>query len=211
MRFGKFVLSKNCIHENQLKMALDVQHFRKEKIGRLLVDLAYIDQSILNSLLSQFLKVNSQLSLAQLYCKKNSVEKSFQDQVREKFKVVVIELNDHCATVICDYFCDNLVQSIEIELQRSIHLKVVKKSIFKLLIGEKEQEKSESTNIILSQDISCDQKLNEDNPFAKLVRKCLTRACELKASDIHFEPFCDQYIVRFRIHGVLQEIGRAHV
>jgi general secretion pathway protein E len=39
-----------------------------------------------------------------------------------------------------------------------------------------------------------------------LVNLIITRAIELRASDIHFEPFEDQFRVRYRIDGVLHDV-----
>jgi len=46
----------------------------------------------------------------------------------------------------------------------------------------------------------------EDASIIKFVNQVLTDAIELRASDIHLEPFEDQLRIRYRIDGVLQEI-----
>jgi general secretion pathway protein E len=43
-------------------------------------------------------------------------------------------------------------------------------------------------------------------PVIRLVNLLITRAAEAGASDIHFEPFEDRLIVRYRIDGVLHEV-----
>ena len=48
--------------------------------------------------------------------------------------------------------------------------------------------------------------LDNNSPIAKLVSQLLQQAVEGKASDIHFEPFEDQFKVRFRIDGALRQI-----
>jgi general secretion pathway protein E len=44
-----------------------------------------------------------------------------------------------------------------------------------------------------------------EGPVIRLVNLVITRAIELRASDIHFEPFEDQFRVRYRIDGVLHD------
>jgi len=44
-----------------------------------------------------------------------------------------------------------------------------------------------------------------EGPVIRLVNLIITRAIELRASDIHFEPFEDQFRVRYRIDGVLHD------
>ena len=46
----------------------------------------------------------------------------------------------------------------------------------------------------------------EDASIIKFVNQVLTDAIELRASDIHLEPFEDELRIRYRIDGVLQEI-----
>ena len=45
----------------------------------------------------------------------------------------------------------------------------------------------------------------EDASIIKLVNQVLTEAIELRATDVHFEPFEDELRVRYRVDGVLQE------
>jgi general secretion pathway protein E/type IV pilus assembly protein PilB len=46
----------------------------------------------------------------------------------------------------------------------------------------------------------------EDASIIKFVNQVLTDAIELRASDIHLEPFEDELRIRYRIDGVLQEV-----
>lgn len=48
--------------------------------------------------------------------------------------------------------------------------------------------------------------LAESNPVRKLLNLVLLQAIRDKASDIHFEPFEDEYKMRYRIDGVLYEM-----
>jgi type IV pilus assembly protein PilB len=48
--------------------------------------------------------------------------------------------------------------------------------------------------------------LVESNPVKKLLNLVLLQAIKDKASDIHFEPFEDEYKMRYRIDGVLYEM-----
>jgi len=50
------------------------------------------------------------------------------------------------------------------------------------------------------------RELAESNPVKKLLNLVLLQAIRDKASDIHFEPFEDEYKMRYRIDGVLYEM-----
>ncbi len=45
-----------------------------------------------------------------------------------------------------------------------------------------------------------------EGPVIRLVNLIISRAIELRASDIHFEPFEDRFRVRYRIDGVLHDV-----
>ena len=47
---------------------------------------------------------------------------------------------------------------------------------------------------------------NNDTPIIKLINGVISQAIKNRASDIHFEPYEDHIIVRFRIDGILKEV-----
>ncbi|MHC4315501.1 MAG: GspE/PulE family protein, partial [Planctomycetota bacterium] len=59
-----------------------------------------------------------------------------------------------------------------------------------------------------NQSIDLDElkELSESNPVKKLLNLVLLQAIRDKASDIHFEPFENEYKMRYRIDGVLYEM-----
>jgi type IV pilus assembly protein PilB len=65
-------------------------------------------------------------------------------------------------------------------------------------IGVSEEAASESATEL--------EKASQDAPVIKLVNLILTDAIKKKASDIHIEPFEDEFRVRYRIDGVLYEV-----
>jgi type IV pilus assembly protein PilB len=58
----------------------------------------------------------------------------------------------------------------------------------------------------LSIDLDELKELSESNPVKKLLNLVLLQAIRDKASDIHFEPFENEYKMRYRIDGVLYEM-----
>ena len=47
---------------------------------------------------------------------------------------------------------------------------------------------------------------SNDTPIIKLINGIISQAVKSRASDIHFEPYEDKLIVRFRVDGILKEI-----
>ena len=55
------------------------------------------------------------------------------------------------------------------------------------------------------EDIEHLRDLASEAPVIRLVNQIMQRAVELRASDVHIEPFADQLKVRYRIDGILKE------
>ncbi len=51
----------------------------------------------------------------------------------------------------------------------------------------------------------------EDAPIVKFLHKMLLDAFNMRASDLHFEPYEHHYRVRFRVDGELREIASPHI
>ena len=47
---------------------------------------------------------------------------------------------------------------------------------------------------------------NNDTPIIKLINGIISQAIKKRASDIHFEPYESEIVVRFRIDGILKEV-----
>ena len=76
------------------------------------------------------------------------------------------------------------------------------------LIGEIQEDHFLSEFEGRDQSIDLDElkELSESNPVKKLLNLVLLQAIRDKASDIHFEPFENEYKMRYRIDGVLYEM-----
>jgi type IV pilus assembly protein PilB len=76
------------------------------------------------------------------------------------------------------------------------------------LIGEIEDDSTltEFSGRDASIDLEELKELAESNPVKKLLNLVLLQAIRDKASDIHFEPFENEYKMRYRIDGVLYEM-----
>lgn len=64
------------------------------------------------------------------------------------------------------------------------------------------EETAKTYSEMLKQDISVD----DEGPIVRLVDLIFEEAVRMRASDIHFEPFENKFIIRFRVDGVLHEI-----
>ncbi len=75
------------------------------------------------------------------------------------------------------------------------------------IIGDMLPENQELTQVLTDaheeDDIKHLQDVASEAPVIRLVNLIITRALDARASDIHFEPFENQFQVRYRIDGVL--------
>ena len=46
----------------------------------------------------------------------------------------------------------------------------------------------------------------DDTPIIKLINGVISQAIKSRASDIHFEPYEDKIIIRYRVDGILREV-----
>lgn len=76
------------------------------------------------------------------------------------------------------------------------------------LIGEIQEDSFLAEFDGRNQSIDLDElkELSESNPVKKLLNLVLLQAIRDKASDIHFEPFENEYKMRYRIDGILYEM-----
>ena len=76
------------------------------------------------------------------------------------------------------------------------------KSALGQILGDVEQR----DDVGFDADIQQLKDLASEAPVIRLVSLIITNALEMRASDIHFEPFENRLIVRYRIDGVLHEV-----
>jgi len=74
------------------------------------------------------------------------------------------------------------------------------------LIGD-DFEFDETSDSVAAEDTNTSVSEVEDAPVVKFLQKMLIDAFNMRASDLHFEPFEHSYRVRFRVDGELREIA----
>ena len=80
-----------------------------------------------------------------------------------------------------------------------------KNSTVKDVLSELEQLRSPSD--LDTQDVNAMEKAANEAPIVRFVNIILQQAIKDKASDIHFEPFADEFRIRYRIDGALFEMA----
>ncbi|MBT4761929.1 MAG: Flp pilus assembly complex ATPase component TadA [Bdellovibrionaceae bacterium] len=204
--FGDYLVSKQTVTLNQLNEALRLQKFKKSKIGRLLVELGYINQAQLDSALFDYIKPKCNLKITELIeLKKIVITPEDIKELLISNQSYVIKSTSKVVVFLTKVFSDKFIQEAESLLSQKVILWVVEPDIFSLVDVENRVSKEHQSSIIVSQNKTDEQKLKEENPYAKLIRESVDEALIIGASDIHYEPFDTGYIIRFRVHGILRE------
>src|ERR1700744_4995277 len=72
--------------------------------------------------------------------------------------------------------------------------------------GNLEEEKGFQVVDENAEDTNLDEAAEDEASIIRFVNQVLKDAIELRASDVHLEPFEDEFRIRYRIDGVLQEV-----
>ena len=141
-------------------------------------------------------------------------------QFMKESKFVPARLNDRELTVIMsnplDYYA---IDAIRLATSREVRVLAGRESEILWAIDqfygtgstsmEKIIEDIEGTPEYVPEDEENVEHLRDmasEGPVIRLVNLVISRAIEVRASDIHFEPFEDQFRVRYRIDGVLHDV-----
>jgi type IV pilus assembly protein PilB len=212
------------VTRDQVVEALNFQKSKGGAIGRILMDLGYIKESELNiGLAAQ--KGYELFNLDGIIISPATIA-AVPPQIATTNKVLPIEFDPVTKKITIVMASQENFRAID-DLQSIYQYKVTAK------IGDPEQiEKllqkhynaaAESIGEILGElqtdetlkdlkgrgesiDLSDLKEAADSNPVRKLINLVLLQAIKDKASDIHFEPFEDEFKMRYRIDGILYEM-----
>ena len=86
------------------------------------------------------------------------------------------------------------------------HTKTASQAMDSIVGGDFEFDEASLSSDTPAEDAEAPQTDVEDAPVVKFLHKMLVDAFNLRASDLHFEPYEHNYRVRFRIDGELREV-----
>lgn len=215
IRIGDLLIENKTISETQLNAALEEQKKTRRKLGRTLIDLGFIEEIQLLTLLSQQLDI-PYLDLRQ-YPINTDILKQLPEIHARRFRAIA--LNEENGTVLV-----GMADPTDIYAYDEIH-KVLKRPINVAAISESDllhhiENGYRKTEQIDSLAVELDDTLAEsefdlqalgqgssiaDAPVVKLLQAIFDDAVTMQASDIHIEPDSNVVRIRQRIDGVLQE------
>ncbi|MBL7139602.1 MAG: Flp pilus assembly complex ATPase component TadA [Planctomycetes bacterium] len=218
-RLGQVLLEMEKITDEQLQEALE---FKKEKggaLGAVLVDLGYCEQPDISAALAIQAGMR-RVDLDEIEISTEVTEK-MDSLTARSYGVVPIEFSDHMLTVAMadpNNFraLDELHMLLDFEIRAAVAdpnavVRALDKYYAQIdsvesVIGELGMTAEWIAENEESIDLEDIRAMSESQPVKKLLNLVLLQAIRDQASDIHFEPFEDEFKMRYRIDGVLYEM-----
>jgi type IV pilus assembly protein PilB len=221
-RFGDFLIKKGIIGPEQLQEAETVAKSRRLKIQDALIQLGYATGE-------QIAKALAKLHGYEYYDLNNVpippavVELVPESVARENAVIPFSEENGALKVLVSDPNDFETFDKLQFILNRKIEIGVsTKESILEAINRNYGQVDGESADSMLQEftDTAIDFTETEDDagggdsddvvdetsaPIVRLVQLMISEAVQLRASDIHVEPFEERVRIRYRIDGILVE------
>lgn len=216
IRLGDLLVAQQMITEAQLQTALAEQKTSGRKLGRTLIDLEYVEENTLLTLLSQQLEMPF-IDLTN-YNFDTALIQTLPETVARRYRVIPLKLEADGAVLLgmsdpTDIFSlDDIARVIrkplkpavvrESELLDILDIAYSRADEIATLAGELDDELEEGA-VDLTDFVT--DVTDTDTPVVKLLQKIFEEAIKTKASDIHIEPDENVLRIRQRIDGVLVE------
>ena len=215
IRIGDLLVQNGIISEVQLQQALEKQRLSGLRLGRVLVDLGFVEENQFLTFLAQQMDI-AFVDLKQFNFDTNLVMCLPEIHAR-RYRAIVLSENRGQVTVgmadPMDIFAYDEISRI---LQQNIDVAVVRESelLYTLDLVYRRTEEIASFAEALDEEITEGQfdlaamtplAQDGDAPVVKLLQSIFEDAVQVRASDIHIEPDETVLRIRQRVDGVLQE------
>ena len=214
------LVADGLISEDQLAEAVEMASGLGIKPDEALVKLEYVDASdISNAQAAQF--GYDTVDLAELEIPPSVIEMVPESVARENIVLPLSLDTDSITVAIGDPMKLDVLDKLRFILNREIKVTVAPDEAIQTAInrhyGQSETESVDSmlqeftetaidfTESDLTEAESLGGEEDEDAPIIKLVNLIISEAVNMRASDIHIEPFEDRVRIRYRIDGALVE------
>ncbi len=220
-RLGDILVEKKMISGEQLAEALRQQKLRKQRLGRILVDLSYVTERDLMNVLSEQLNIPT-MEIANIVIEKDAAELVNADFARDKILVPILLDGSRLVVGMADPFDVYSIEKLEKDTGLAIDVVICSEleimnaiaatygainPTMSALVSEAElQSQEEMKDRAEAETVDFLARGGENDPVVKLVAEVIKDAAAKRASDIHVEPTEKGLVVRFRIDGVLVHV-----
>ena len=222
---GRILTKLGKVTREQVVEALDFQKRKGGAIGRILVDLGYIKEPDLNLALAaqlgyEFVAIDTSRTIAA------DVIKAVPPNIATAQKVLPIEFDPaskKLTVAMASHENFRALDDLRMHYGYNVIAKLADPETLEKQINKYYNTAAESLGDILSElnsddalkdlkgrgesiDLDSLKDAADSSPVRKLINLVLLQAIKDKASDIHFEPFEDEFKMRYRIDGILYEM-----
>ncbi|HNS31661.1 MAG TPA: GspE/PulE family protein [bacterium] len=223
---GQMLVDEGLITQDQLKTAIESQKQTGHFLGRILVDLGYIEERDLKRLLSIQAGIEM-VDLKNVMIEKKAVE-VFPSALAKTYNAIPISLDKNVLTLaVGDTLSLNIQDDISFVLGYKTKMVLADENDIKEAIEvhygkeietiddlvkwlAQDIEELEELEAIASQGeyatITSLEEIASLPPVVKLFDLILLQTVRDNASDVHLEPFEDDFRVRYRVDGVLYDL-----
>lgn len=210
------LILSNIITDNQLKELKELQYFSGKRMENLVIEKGYIDDEKLAEIISDY------LGYPLIKLKEINLDEKFSNiipkEVADKYCAIPFKLDEDFLSIALSNPTDILaiddirlvtgkILKIHIASEKSIR-DAIEKLYSSMTSSKAVEELKNEFGFDLKENSDMDVKKEDDvenAPTVRLVNSILITAIEMKASDIHIEPFEHYVLVRYRIDGSLVE------
>ncbi|RLA88375.1 MAG: type II secretion system protein GspE [Deltaproteobacteria bacterium] len=214
---GEILLEKGKITERDLNLALAEQNITKEKIGEYFVHRGIISYDDLYQAISEQLEIPlvpiSEFPKTPLFIDGLTVDfikKGFVIPANTNGNVLTLLVADPLDFPTFEAIKIATGMELELRLARKDHIEEAMEKLYGTGGGSMDQIIEEiggnENGIENEEDIAHLKDMASEAPVIRLVNLIITRAIESRSSDIHLEPFENEFKVRYRIDGVLHDV-----
>ena len=224
---GRILIKMGVLSREKVHDCLKIQNQRNEsvQIGQIFIELGLVDEATLQKALAAQ-RGMEYMNIDGIDIPANVIEK-VPAQMAKTYHIVPIEYSQEKNELIVALDNPENFRATD-DLSTLMGFKVIARitdadALEKTLTKYYEEQQDENINELIdeiqgdsflaefdgrNQSIDLDElkELSESNPVKKLLNLVLLQAIRDKASDIHFEPFENEYKMRYRIDGVLYEM-----
>ncbi|TWT73433.1 Type II/IV secretion system protein [Posidoniimonas polymericola] len=220
MNVGDFLIEKGLISQEQLSEAKGIAKNKGEKVQDVLVELGYVSAEQVMQALADMNHYEF-FDLRDVPIPPSVVELVPESVARENYIIPLAEEDDALKVLISDPNDIETIDKLQFILNRKINIALAtKESIIEAINRNYGQGMDESADSMLQEftdtaiDFTETETESDDDdedvdeasaPIVRLVQLMIAEAVQLRASDIHVEPFEDRVRIRYRIDGVLVE------
>ncbi len=223
-RIGRVLTKLGMVTRDQVQEGLALQEKRRAPIGQLLIELGYINADQLNEALAaqqgmEMVDLGDydipdevlRLIPGEMANTYNVLPLAY-DQGSKKLTVAVKSADNYQALDTLQMMMGFSVESVvapaeQLDKKINQYYGEDEESLASLVAELSEDaDEDEEFDASKSVDLEAQVEMANDNRVIRLLNLVLLQAIKDKASDIHFEPFEDEFKMRYRIDGVLYEM-----